>query len=334
MRLALTLIRTDGGTHSRTGLSEATVLEYTDAMRDGCVFPPLTVFYDGASYWLADGFHRLESARCVGFREIEVELKLGNQREAILYAVGANSTHGLRRTPADKRHAVLMLLQDAEWCSWSDRAISRLTVTSHPFVAKVRASLTGKVSSERVYTTKHGTLSKMNTSNIGRSQRIVAPRWLGLDPGLGTMRWAVLEETAEELPLLVDYGQIQTAPKRPTSERLWELEQDLLVLLQEYEISHVALEMPLLNNDLMSPKTIAGVLEAIGVIDLICYREREIVPIRLYPNQWKAHLCSSRALSEEINDTVSILFDLSVRSTERLDAIAIAYAAICGVGVD
>ena len=62
----------------------------------------MVVFCDGTDYWLADGFHRLEAHRQVGFRDIEVDLKLGTKRGAILYAVGANASHGLRRTPADK----------------------------------------------------------------------------------------------------------------------------------------------------------------------------------------------------------------------------------------
>jgi hypothetical protein len=35
-------------------------------------------------------------------------------RDAILYAVGANASHGLKRTNRDKRNAVL-LLKDLEW---------------------------------------------------------------------------------------------------------------------------------------------------------------------------------------------------------------------------
>ncbi len=55
--------------------------------------------------------------------------------------MGANADHGLRRTYADKRRAVEMLLQDEEWRTWSDRAIADQTKTTHPFVGKIRAEL-------------------------------------------------------------------------------------------------------------------------------------------------------------------------------------------------
>jgi hypothetical protein len=178
MRLALKQIRRDGGTQSRATLHQRTIEEYREAMQQGCSFPPVIVFYDGQEYLLSDGFHRVAAALLAGWQSIEVELKLGTKREAILYAVGANAAHGLRRTLADKHHAVKLLLEDAEWGQWSDRALARATVTSHPFVAKVRANLTGKTSSERIYTTKHGTQAVMKTSQIGKSRRTSAD----LDP--------------------------------------------------------------------------------------------------------------------------------------------------------
>jgi hypothetical protein len=122
MRLPITEIRTDGGTQARATLHPETIADYAQGMQEGYQFPPVVVFLDGTDYWLADGFHRVEAAKVAGFREIEVDLKLGSRREAILYAVGANATHGLRRSRADKQQAVSLLLQDEEWGRWSDRS--------------------------------------------------------------------------------------------------------------------------------------------------------------------------------------------------------------------
>lgn len=72
--------------------------------------------------------------------------------------VGANASHGLRRTNDDKRRAVRTLLNDLEWLAWSDREVARACGVSHTFVAGQRSSVTGNVSSERTYTTKHGCL--------------------------------------------------------------------------------------------------------------------------------------------------------------------------------
>lgn len=57
-RIFLRSIRIDGGTQSRAELNNTTVDEYTEAMLEGDTFPPIVVFFDGSSYWLADGFHR------------------------------------------------------------------------------------------------------------------------------------------------------------------------------------------------------------------------------------------------------------------------------------
>jgi hypothetical protein len=42
-------------------------------------------------------------------------------------------------------------------------------MVGHPLVAALRKDLTGISSSERTYTTKHGTRATMNTSAIGKS---------------------------------------------------------------------------------------------------------------------------------------------------------------------
>jgi Holliday junction resolvasome RuvABC endonuclease subunit len=310
-------------------------------MQQGYSFPPVVVFYDGSDYWLADGFHRVEAATRTGWPEIEVELKLGSRRDAILYAVGSNATHGLKRTPADKRHAVQLLLKDEQWCQWSDRAIAKHTDTSHPLVAKVRVQVTGNISSERTYITKHGTEARMDTSRIGASRTMAEPSgpcWLGLDPGLAKLRWAILHSSSTGEAVLCDYGEIHTPKNCPPAERLWELERDLVVLLQQFQPTVIALEIPGRHQD-YPPHT--GTIEAIGVIDLVCYRERSLVPIRLSPRMWKSNVVDGRAHEEEVNETLAMLFDLSVSASQRLDAFAlafasasigIAYAAFCGVG--
>lgn len=68
-------------------------------------------------------------------------------RDARLYAAGCNDSHGLRKTPEDKRAAVRMLLADEEWGKASDRWIGDQCHVTHPFVAEVRAS-TGNVAGE------------------------------------------------------------------------------------------------------------------------------------------------------------------------------------------
>lgn len=71
---------------------------------------------------------------------------------------------GERRTNADKRKAVLTLLNDEEWGKWSDREIGRRCCVCHPFVGNVRSSLVSVTSEPPKFTTKHGTVATMHIS--------------------------------------------------------------------------------------------------------------------------------------------------------------------------
>lgn len=118
----------------------AAAVEYSEAMQEGASFPPVVVFHDGETYWLADGFHRVEAARMAGFDSIQAEIRHGSKRDARLHAVGANQAHGLRRSNADKRRAVMAILEDPEWNAWSDREVAARCGVTHPFVAKLRGA--------------------------------------------------------------------------------------------------------------------------------------------------------------------------------------------------
>lgn len=169
MNLKIELLRMDGGTQPRAEISEETVKEYAESMTDGAEFPPVIVFYDGTEYWLADGFHRANAAYKVGRDEVATDIRQGTLRDAVLYSVSANASHGLRRTNADKRRAVMTLLGDSEWSAWSDGEIARRCGVTRQTVSNTRPhSQNLPVTDQATYTTKHGTVATMNTANIGR----------------------------------------------------------------------------------------------------------------------------------------------------------------------
>ena len=172
MQLSLKSIRIDGGTQSRVELNNATVEEYAEAMHEGATFPPVVVFFDGATHWLADGFHRYFGADHAGLEEIAADVRQGTQADAQLFSFGVNADHGLRRTNADKRKAVTGALHHPVSCKWSDRQIAKHCGVSDKTVAAVRDSHCGnsEVSQQRTYTTKHGTTAVMNTANVGKSK--------------------------------------------------------------------------------------------------------------------------------------------------------------------
>ena len=136
--LSVAAIRTDGGTQPRSTILRDVVEEYAAAMADGAKFPAITVFYDGAEYWLADGFHRLAATETAGSLTINCDVRQGTRRDAVLHSVGANAAHGMRRTNDDKRRAVRVLLEDAEWSQWSDREIARRCGVSPSHVGGLR----------------------------------------------------------------------------------------------------------------------------------------------------------------------------------------------------
>lgn len=141
MKVQLNKIRIDGDTQARIEINYGVVTEYAEKMRDGSAFPPVTLFFDGASYWLADGFHRYHGYKSNATQEIEADVKEGTQRDAQLYSFGANDEHGLRRTVEEKKRVVLRMLDDFEWSELKDREIARICNVSHPFVGKLREGL-------------------------------------------------------------------------------------------------------------------------------------------------------------------------------------------------
>lgn len=139
--LEISKIRTDGGTQARAELNNETVQDYTEIYESGGELPAVKVYFDGVHYWLYDGFHRVQSAKNAKKTTIKAEVEQGTQRDAILASTGANSDHGLRRTNADKRRAVLRLLKDDEWGKWSDHEIARHTKVSNKTVGNIRREL-------------------------------------------------------------------------------------------------------------------------------------------------------------------------------------------------
>lgn len=138
--IAFESIRQDGGTQARAAMDQDAIEEYALAMAEGATFPPVVAFQEGEVYWLGDGFHRAAAHfKAFGFSPISADVHIGGLREARLFAIGANVEHGIRRTNADKRMAVNMLLQDIEWSSWSNREIAKRVGVSSTYVDKLRA---------------------------------------------------------------------------------------------------------------------------------------------------------------------------------------------------
>jgi hypothetical protein len=142
--LPLRRIRRDGGTQVREGTDYQTAQSYAEVLLGGGEFPPVTVFFDGRHHWLADGFHRVEAHKVARRRYVSAVVIPGTQRDAALFAAGANGDNrpgqenGLKRSRLDVRRAVFTLLVDEEWSRWSNREIARYCDVHESLVRRAR----------------------------------------------------------------------------------------------------------------------------------------------------------------------------------------------------
>lgn len=162
-------IRTDGGTQPRAQLDFAVIGEYAELMTDGVTFDPVTVFYDGADYWLADGFHRVNAATQAGLESIDADVRQGTLQDAQWYSYSVNQAHGLRRSNPDKQRAVQSALQHPYAATMSDRQIAQHCGVSHVMVNSYRNDMksTVKVLQSDIRIGTDG--RTYNTVNIGRN---------------------------------------------------------------------------------------------------------------------------------------------------------------------
>src|SRR5438093_4320377 len=177
--LSLECIRTEG-TQVRVALSETVIREYAEAFAQGDEFPPIEVYYDETAYWLADGFHRVQAAKRAGRDAIATSVHQGGQRDALLHALSANESHGHRRTDADRRHAVELMLADPAWGEWNNSAIARQCRVSEFLVRTVRQERaptpeTQEPPERTRKVTRGGKTYTMRTGRIGTAARAKAP---------------------------------------------------------------------------------------------------------------------------------------------------------------
>ena len=163
-------IRIDGGTQIRKQLNQNKVSEYAEQMTDGETFPPITVFFDGSSYWLASGFHRLFATKLNGKETISAEVKDGTVDDATLFALGDNK-HGLNMTAEDYRRSIEIMLKHPKWSEWSNIKIAEWIGTSAMTVGRVKKERNIKPAETVTYVDKHGKEAKMKTANLGKKPK-------------------------------------------------------------------------------------------------------------------------------------------------------------------
>jgi hypothetical protein len=193
-RLHISMIRRDGGTQMRVDLNQEAVAAYAERMEAGDSFPPVVVFHDGSTHWLADGFHRVAAAQKVAndhlvkgdhskWSEIAVDIHAGDRQQAIRYAISANRTNGLRRTNADKQIAVRAALAHPDMCDMTDQAIADEAGVSRFMVQQSRPQVAGKATSTQATDSKPESKTISRTGVDGKTYRRAAePPRVGRPP--------------------------------------------------------------------------------------------------------------------------------------------------------
>jgi uncharacterized ParB-like nuclease family protein len=128
-----------GGTQTRLKTNDDAIESYADEMMRGTVFPPINVYFDGTTYWLADGFHRFLATKRNERSTIAAEVQPGGRTEALRHALGANSTNGVYRTNGDKRNSVEIALE--EWPELANPVISEICKVSAELVRNCRQAM-------------------------------------------------------------------------------------------------------------------------------------------------------------------------------------------------
>ena len=246
MKIKLNELRLDGGTQPRTNMDQEVVSEYADYLMDGVKMPSLTVFHDGTYYWLADGFHRYFAHKQAEYKEAECDVRQGSLRDAILFSVGANDSHGLRRSNEDKRKAVMTLLDDIEWSDWADSEIARRCKVSAMTVGRIKKLLNIKESEKKFI--KNGKQSVMKTENIGN----VAPP-LSFDNSMQELAVAH-GELAEENAKLMDMLAVRHMDATP--EEKVKAQETLESLRAEIKTLEAELHAVKISRDQLQSKTL------------------------------------------------------------------------------
>lgn len=114
IKLKLSDITLDNEVQLHQELNQEVIAEFAEAMRQGAMFPPVVVFFDGESYWLADGFHRFLAKQITAEQRISTEVRPGSRYDAKFYSASAHMTHRDVHTSEEKHRFFENILYDGE----------------------------------------------------------------------------------------------------------------------------------------------------------------------------------------------------------------------------
>ena len=167
---------------------------------------------------------------------------------------------------------------------------------------------------------KAGTKAKRGERGAG----VPASRILGIDPGLASVGWGIVESRGGRMAC-VGYGCIQTGKDEPIGQRLLAIYTGIAGLIEDWKPSMAAMESLFFWRNVTSALPVA---EAKGVIHL-AFARAGVELVEYSPTAIKQAVSgSARAEKEQVQEMVRLLLGLASipRPDHAADALA---AAIC-----
>lgn len=147
-------------------------------------------------------------------------------------------------------------------------------------------------------------------------------RILGIDPGIATLGYGVIDVSQGTSPKLVDVGVIKTLPKTPMGGRLKIIYEDMHTVLEQWQPQVVGMEKLFFYR----MGNLISVAQARGVI-LLTLAQHQILPEEFSPPQIKQSLTGyGNADKSDVHAAVMRELDLTspIKPDDASDALAIA----------
>ena len=145
---------------------------------------------------------------------------------------------------------------------------------------------------------------------------------LGIDPGLATLGWGVIEAERGK-QRLTDYGSILTTPQQRFPERLRQIGEDMRALLKTYKPEEIAFEELFFAKNVTTALTV-GAARGVSIAACAEYTARlyEYTPMQVK----QAIVGYGKAEKQQIQQMVKLLLHMEqiAKPDDAADAIAIA----------
>ena len=147
------------------------------------------------------------------------------------------------------------------------------------------------------------------------------PKLLGLDPGLGTTGWGIIEAEGNRLSHIAN-GQLKTNPSAPLPERLADLCRQLETLIAEHAPEAAAVEEVFVNQN---PQSTLKLGQARGVVLMTAARGG--LPVAEYAARLvkKAVVGNGNADKDQVHFMIQrLLPGVQISGPDAADALAVA----------